>query len=309
VRWNVLKALHDFMLERQRILVRKDCGQPRPWTDDPILQKYFISNLRCEDDKTTRWLKAYWRDPHEDDPDLWFAIAVFRRGLNLPATGEKLGYPVPWDEQKFRQACSVSPYCNPHAYKLIVGHKKGSGGFHGPQPEMLVHYVFNPLWEKRARLRPLPTDSLASYYKRLSSEKWMGGWYANRVVADLKHTKQLKDSPDWQTWFTLGPGTLRGINRITGRTVNRGLYAAHAGGVVFTLNETEKQVACAEVNQLRHDLGVANIFDANDMGGSLCEFDKYERVRLAEPGKVRRYTPLLSPAARRERLNGLPARE
>src|ERR1700674_1417763 len=109
-------TLGEFIVERNRIKDRKDKGEPFPWTDDPILQGYFISNIDCEDDKTTRWLKANWRAPYEDDPDLWFALSVFRRGLNLPASAGQLGYPVPWNPDKFL-GIAKGKFYNTSAYR------------------------------------------------------------------------------------------------------------------------------------------------------------------------------------------------
>jgi|SRR6516162_303802 hypothetical protein len=174
--------LVGFIRERNLIRDRKNTGVSRRWTDDPILRDYFISNIDCEDDKTTHWLKAHWRDPHEDDPDLWFAISVFRRGINLPT---ELRYPVPWMPARFERM----PYrCNPHAYKLIVGHKKSSGGFHGTQAENLVYYVFNPLWRHREEYRPVQDEPQAEYFARLSKAPYMGGWLSDAIVTNLGHT-------------------------------------------------------------------------------------------------------------------------
>src|SRR5262244_3908146 len=130
--------LFSFIQERNRIRDLKDAGQSAPWTEDPILQRYFISNIDCEDDKTTRWLKAHWREPHQEDPDLPFALAIFRRGINFPAIAEALGFPALWDPDRFLSVIrdrktNRLPWWNPQAYKLIVGHKKKTGEFHGPQ--------------------------------------------------------------------------------------------------------------------------------------------------------------------------------
>jgi hypothetical protein len=38
-------------------------------------------------------------------------------------------------------------------------------------------------------------------------------------------------------------------------------------------------------------MGIAHVIDAIDMGGALCEYDKYERMRLGDGGKVRLYSP------------------
>ena len=290
-------ALWNFMKERERIRDRKDRGLPYPWTQDPILQKYYISNLNGEDDKTTRWLKANWRDPYENDPDLPFAIAVFRRALNYPDTAAEVGYPVPWNPDRFLSVIASRRQrglniINPLAYKLLVG------GVKGDHAAAVVNHVLNPLWKNRETLRVLPTDTLEGYFNRISKEKFMGGWYSYRVVCDLTVTKQLgKDRADWWTWLNLGPGTLRGLNRALGRPAETGIEtrvirADHSTGCNMTLTKAEIVERCAEVNQLRHDLGVANIVAAHVMGGALCEFDKYERIRQ-NPGKImnRKYKP------------------
>ena len=49
----------------------------------------------------TRWIRVNWREPHADDPDLWFAMVV-ARFVNWPDTLAEIGYPVPWDHQRFR---------------------------------------------------------------------------------------------------------------------------------------------------------------------------------------------------------------
>jgi len=106
------------------------------------------------------------------------------------------------------------------------------------------------------------------------------------VICDLKYTKWLRNSPDWWTWLQLGPGTLRGLNRVVGREPDLGLYRGN-GGVVFTLKKEEKIRYAEEVNALRKTLGLEHL-NAQVLGGALCEFDKYERIRLGE-GSVRKY--------------------
>jgi len=300
---NQLQRLLDFMVEREHIRKLKDSGQLWPWSNDPIFQNFFISNLRCEDDKTTRWLKTNWRDPHEDNPDLWFSEVIFRRGINFPATAAELGFPVPWNPEKFKKVVEARkaqklPWCNGRAYKLMVGHKKSSGGFHGSQEDMLVHYVFNPVWELRKDLRVQVKESIAHYFDRLSKAPWMGGWYSYRVICDLKYTKWLRGADDWWKFVVPGPGSIRGLNRILGRPINQNLLLAPPGqtGVLPRFTAAERIAWIEEVNVLRLIVAALGFNEpeltgitAQTMGGALCEFDKYERIRLGDGGKVRPY--------------------
>jgi hypothetical protein len=73
---------------------------------------------------------------------------------------------------------------------------------------------------------------------------------------------------------------------VLGKPPDDGLYRGK-GGVVFTLNEAQKREFAEAVNDLRASLGLTNL-NAQVLGGALCEFDKYERIRLCQ-GKVRRY--------------------
>lgn len=105
---NNLERLLSFILEREKIRARKDSGVPWPWTEDPVLLRYKIANIRREDDKVTRWLARTWRQPHDSDPLLWFSMSV-ARFINWPPTLEELGYPHTlgaWEStSKVRTAC------------------------------------------------------------------------------------------------------------------------------------------------------------------------------------------------------------
>jgi 5-hmdU DNA kinase, helical domain len=59
--------------KREAIRVKKEAGAARPWSDDPILNEWSFCNVRREDDRTTKWVAANWREPHADDPDVWHA--------------------------------------------------------------------------------------------------------------------------------------------------------------------------------------------------------------------------------------------
>src|SRR6516162_4469256 len=86
--------------EREAIRLRRAVGQSRPWTNDPILDAWSFCNVRREHDYVTTWIREHWREPHADDPDLFFAMAVARL-VNWPDSLAAIGYPVPWDREHF----------------------------------------------------------------------------------------------------------------------------------------------------------------------------------------------------------------
>jgi 5-hmdU DNA kinase, helical domain len=89
-----------WITERESIRRKKEAGEPKPWTDDPILRAGRFTNVRREDDHTTKWVVQHWREPHANDSDCWFAMAaaVF---INRIETLAALGHPVPYDRERF----------------------------------------------------------------------------------------------------------------------------------------------------------------------------------------------------------------
>jgi hypothetical protein len=290
-----LEPLRIFMVERERIRVKKEAGEPRPWTEDMILQHHFFCNLRREDDKVSKWIKINWRDPHENDPDLWFALLVARRGTNHTETLEELGYPVPWDPSKFKtilrdRKARGEKTLNTQAYQLVVpGHK-------GTQSQLLADIVLSPIWEQRINLRPVENEALASYHARLSKTKNIGPWFSSQIIADLKYTKWLRGARDWWTFVVPGPGSVRGLNRVNGlpwltsmSTTKQGTRSKGGFWRMIDMTLAEQLQWANEVNQLRQELKLEKVLDAQDMQGCLCEFNRYEAIRLGELRKLRYY--------------------
>jgi hypothetical protein len=264
------RAFNAFVEEREAIRIKKAAGLPRPWSADPIFQEYKFCNVHREDDRTTQWIRANWRNPNIKDPDMWFAMVIARRALNWPGSMEALGYPVPWDPKWFlhvmdtRAAAGLK--CYDTAYQLLVQGQKGD------KARNMVNLIFNPLWEAREQIRPRVHDTLRSFFDRLSAFKYMGSFYTGQVVADVKYA-QLMTAPDWTTFAVPGPGSERGLNRVFGMP---------------------KDCPWREDNWQRRLVDLHGMtktsMHAQDLQNCLCEFDKYERIRLGE-GRVRPYHP------------------
>lgn len=264
--------------EREAVRILHDAGAPEPWSADPLFTTYYFCNVHREDDKVTKWLAANWRNRHALDPDLWFAFAVFRRGLNNPVTAELLGYPVPWDPDHYRATYAAryaegkpwlrSAYmmpCAGYSYKI------GPGTLANEQCKIL-----DPVWAAREFIRPKPGDSLQSLYERLLAQKWFSSFYSGQIIADLKYV-QLTDAPDWWTFVAPGPGSRRGLNRLLGRKPTAGMTDKE-WVAQFRLFETA-------LNQRTRDFGQ---FHSQDIQNVLCEYDKVCRIRSGVKCNVRK---------------------
>lgn len=265
-----VNGLIKWIKERHAIYLRRTAGDPKPWTKDVILRDYKFCNVYRELDKTTIWIAKNWRDPYVKQPDLWFAMVVARL-LNRPSTLQALGMPLPW---------------NPKAFIKLVHQRKAEGvpAFSGAyivstngvamdKAEYLAERVLTPLWKARATIRPRAGDTLESFFDRLCAHIGIGTFIAAQVVADMKYTPQFSGVEDWWTFAASGPGSRRGLNRVCGRPVDKS-WSEEAWW------NTLRELSC-KVNSALYRSTLPPIH-AQDLQNCLCEFDKYERVRLGE---------------------------
>lgn len=269
-----LKRFIAFVKERERIRQRKEVGEPKPWTKDPILQQYKFCNVHREDDTVTRWLASRWRTPHAQDPHIWFAMTL-ARVINWPETLDEFGYP--WNgwtkqyEKKFLAVCER---------RKSEGLKVWGGAYMmrsvpGSKAEYFARSTLAPMWAKRKKLVPTTKDTLQTFHERLMECYGMGSFLAAQVVADTKYVHPLYAARDWWTFAAPGPGSQRGLNRVIGTPVNAPWNVEVWRGALSTV---------------RDKLNVTMCLHAQDVQNCLCEFDKYERTRLGE-GRPRTLYP------------------
>jgi hypothetical protein len=252
-----------------------DCKCKLHWTHDPILQHYRFCNVYRELDTVTQWIANNWREPHKCDIDLWFAMVVARK-VNYPEALAEIGYPVPWKPENFKKAIgnriAKGLQVESGAYMITAG--TGKKWIGQPKYIFLSDAVFGPLWEQRAAIRPTGTDTLASFHARLQKAGMtVGSFIAGQVVADLKYARPLSRAKDWSTWAAMGPGSARGLNRVLGFPVTDSWREDEWYQRLLELAAAIRPVI------KRFDM---EPFHNQDVQNCLCEFDKYERVRLGE---------------------------
>jgi 5-hmdU DNA kinase, helical domain len=261
--------------EREAIRLRRAAGQSRPWTNDPILDAWSFCNVRREHDRITRWIATNWREPHADDPDLFFAMAVARL-VNWPDSLDAIGYPVPWNREHFvtvlQARAAEGAKVWGEAYNI------SNAGKSLPKVEVVAS-ALDKLWARHKVLRPRPDDSLHSFYGRLRDMDGFASFMAAQVVADTKYVEPLRNARDWWTFAAPGPGSKRGLNRVLGRPVDAPWR-----------DDDAWRLALARLHEMiapdLERIGVGRLC-AQDLQNCLCEFDKYERTRLCE-GKPKR---------------------
>lgn len=311
---DLVTPLWEYMHTREQVRLARKQGLPKPWTQDPILQSYRFCNVNREHDTVTQWIRLFIRGPYAEHKDLWFLLAI-ARVLNLPGslnavieaglfpphdnpTGDRW-----WDPESFAQLLRErrrrkQPW---HTGAYMVRAAGRNQPYADDKAGYVTHVVLDGLWRQREELRSaLWGTSLQEATHRLTSFYGWGGFMAYEVVTDLRHTAWLHGAPDIYTWANAGPGAKRGLNRLHGRPVAAPLSQTQACDEMRALLEA----LTAEIPGLRpgslcqryggpdnahRPTGWSWTLEMRDVEHSLCEFDKYERVRLGEGAPRSRY--------------------
>lgn len=291
----------ETMAERQRIYARKERGDPKPWTSDPIFQRYKFTNVFREQDAVTRWIRENWREPYANHPNLWIAMCIART-INLPEVLEDLGFPGEvWTDDYLDHMTRVlearrdagKPQ-HTGAYMIRAESDPGKSWYSWSKGAYLAHIVIGRVWKdfgpgsfRDGLMAPATTDgkdpkftTLQEAHEALTQYHGWGPFMAYEVVTDLRHTRYLRDAEDIYLWANPGPGAMRGLNRIHNRPLKKG-------------GKAEKFVA-----EMRDLLRIAPDYlpedfpalEMRDIEHWLCEFDKYERAANGE-GKPRSRYP------------------
>ena len=271
-----------FVAERQLIFDRRAAGEAKPWTQDRILQMYRFCNVQRENDTETIWIGKNWRDPNQKRPTLWFALLV-ARFLNWHPTLAELQVKkvLQLDITHIRRVLFERAE---RGEKVFTGaYTVSTNGISMNKIEYVCERVFEPAAEiaaLHAPRAPWPTGAtLEEVAGHLTLLPGLSTFMAGQVVADLKYAGPYLNASDWWDFAVPGPGSKRGMNRVFNRDVE-------AGWPRDSWRNAMQDLRSALDRPLRRELGYGLKLHAQDVQNCLCEFDKYERVRLGE-GKPR----------------------
>lgn len=289
--------------ERHGIWIKRHAGRPYPWTSDPILTRAKFTNVYRELDAVTLWFRHNVREPMSRLREVLPATVLFR-WFNRPDVGRVLfltsGGNVETDAARWTDTPFLAHIKTGDTRELTVPLRRK-----GP-PYVTGAYTINT--------RGRGTDKMTgvvSLYETFMQKDWktfaghlinrphsmehvwewlqtdtshLGAFMAYEIVCDLRWTRLLERAPDKRTWASAGPGAKRGLLRVLeGR---EDLTSAHVSmrqedalrGMRALLEMSDRQQYWPgdrwpqwEMREVEH---------------TLCEFDKYERVRLGQ-GKTR----------------------
>ncbi len=287
-----LARFFKFITERHAIWYRRNRGDEWPWTDDPILQTYKFTNIFRELDTGTIHCREAIREPYADHPELFFNIASYRL-YNYTETQKELGF---IENYNYKDVMEIMYARRERKERVFTGAHMITGTLGGDKIWQVFGLCLGQLWEKRKELEPKPGDTLEKAFNRLNGHNpGYGAFISYEAITDLRHTRYLENAPDVMTWANAGPGAMRGINRLLGNPI-ASKKKEFWGKKIDTSNYPKRD---EYVKYMRYLLKINRDFvpkwvpdmEMRDIEHSLCEYDKYERVRLGEGKPRSRFVP------------------
>jgi hypothetical protein len=279
--------------ERESIRLKRAAGVPAPWTTDPILAKYRFCNVRRRDDRVSAWLIANVLTPanmKKAGLANFLMFSAWCRLVNWPPTiksvmDAKLFPSKTMDWKKIGQLTdriARKGKAWTGAYMIRAPKKKGA-----KKGRYVAEVVIGRNLKKLipALLGLFKSDN-ASYYgawTMLSDVDGFGSFYAGQIAGDWTYTPLLSGAPDLKTFAPMGPGSIRGFNRVM--------------GIKPITKKPPEELWLSKLQEWRAAIvdrlggGVYEGLTALDVQNCLCEGDKWLRVKNEEGRPRANYKP------------------
>jgi hypothetical protein len=255
--------------ERERVRLKKEDGDPKPWSDDPVFQVTYFCNVRREDDKVTKFIRQMY-SPHVHH-GLFVHNIILSRFLNWPDTLEQVRYVGEWSPLWVKNQLTLRKWDGKkvwgNAYVVTT---------HGIKMDKIDYLCDRVMPSIQSGLHcGLDTTSCSVAAKDLMEIEGISTFMAGQVVADLKNTPEhpLREAHDWWDFALPGPGSIRGMDWLMGATVPRSEWHS----LLLTARD-----------EIEEKAGVGDLC-AQDVQNCLCEFDKYMRVKHGTGRSKRSY--------------------
>lgn len=287
-----VNAFFDYLTERENVRLRKEAGDFFPWTEDKILQTYKFTNVRRHHDRTSNELREmFYKENFNDDRRAILMNCATYRYFGTYEFAKEIGWQN-YDDFDFEFIEDTAEDRLANRERVFTGaYVITNQGISAPKQEVVVNHFLKALWKETPEIVKLAqtTQSWEKVAKRMMLIKGFGGtgFMTKEVLLDTTYTgfwENYSEKPnedaftfpaDWDTWTPIGPGALRGAARIYGDESAKPLKNEQAFNCIMDLMKMQDLF-------FGHDFRLS----PTDIQFGLCEFDKYERVRLGQ-GKPR----------------------
>ena len=290
-----------FAAERQAVFFRRVRGEPRPWTDDPVLAIYKFTNAYRASDRVSQYLirRVIYRDDLPKSPrEVFFRILLFKL-FNKIETWELLERtlgPITFEDYRFAaydavlaRAMQTGRRIYSAAYIMPPGSRAfGRSAKHQNHLLLLERMMADQLAERLAE-----THTMQGGFEKLRGYPTIGDFLAYQFITDINYSA-LTDFSEMD-FVIPGPGARDGLRKCF----------VDPGG----LNEPELIRLMADLQEQEFErlgLNFQSLWGRRlqlvDCQNLFCEIDKYARVAHPEiPGKTGRvrikqkFDPTLEP--------------
>lgn len=214
------ELLKYYIKERYNIMLKKESGQPKPWTDDEILQNYRFTNVRREHDKVTKWVINNIVNADISYRDKILNLILFRTH-NRIETGEVLELPIVFDDdfspEDYREKCSFDmPYFTAVFQTVIFNHQMKCYSPNGDEtlgalnPFWFIKYLIDTNFVENYLMPEYLMDKTPKYVcNKLTDLKYIGRFYANQFYIDFTYVEEFPFSENH--FIIAGPGCEAGL--------------------------------------------------------------------------------------------------
>lgn len=263
-----------FAHERNEIFYRKLNGEPKPWTEDPILREYKFTNTYRVNDRVSQFLlrNVVYNGKKYSAEDTIFRIVLFKL-FNKESTWQELekgfgeitledfdvdAYSELLDEVRRREPIFSSAYMLRPTRSQYNSKHKGYLAF------------FEKIFKEEGLAKKIAgAKNMREAFQIMNKVPFFGNFLAYQYATDINYSEAV----DWQeTDFTIpGGGALRGIDKVF-KSLN-GMDPSAAVWHMFDHQEEE----FAKRGYNFHKLGNKRPMQPIDCQNVFCEVDKYCR--------------------------------
>ena len=297
----VYESYWRFATERQAVFFRRVRDEPRPWTDDPVLETYKFTNAYRASDRVSQYLIRHviYRDDLPKSPhEVFFRIMLFKifNKIETWETLERTLGPITFEDYRFATYDAVLAHTRQTGRRIYSaayimppgGRSFGRPVKHQNHLLLLERMMADHLAERLAQARTMQEG-----FEKLRAYPTIGDFLAYQFITDINYSELTGFSE--RDFVVAGPGARDGLLKCF----------IDPGG----LNEPELIHLMADLQEQEFErLGLdfqslwGRRLQLIDCQNLFCEVDKYARVVhpqiVGKTGRVRikqKFVPISEP--------------
>ncbi|WP_244434900.1 nucleotide kinase domain-containing protein [Methylocystis sp. SC2] len=277
----VYESYWRFAAERQTVFFRRARGEPRPWTQNPVLAAYKFTNAYRASDRVSQYLirhVIYREDLPKSSHEVFFRILLFKF-FNKIETWELLEHaagPITFETyryDRYDELLSQAMRAGHRIYSAAYIMPPGSSAFGRPAKHqnhllLLERMMADALPERIGQARTMQEG-----FEKLRAYPTIGDFLAYQFITDINYSELTEFSE--MDFVVPGPGARDGLRKCF----------ADPGG----LNEPELIRLMADLQEQEFErlgLNFRSLWGRRlqliDCQNLFCEVDKYARVAHPE---------------------------